>query len=469
MINYNSNFFLAVLTLSIFYPIRPFHQEAENTKPNIVFIMADDLGYGDLGCYGSSLIKTPNLDQLAYNGIRFSDFYAGSTVCAPSRASLMTGQHNGHSTIRGNGEVPLLDTDSIIPQYLHNVGYKNGMVGKWGLGKSGTSSVPENKGWDFFSGHLHHVEGHFQNPDSAWQLLENQTQKIKIPQNKFANEWFKDEAIQFINQNKNNAFFLYVSFTLPHAELIVPQQYLQLYLDKNGKSKFEPEVSQKSALHYGQQQYPKAAYAAMITQMDAYIGEIVAHLKKLQLDKNTIVIFTSDNGTHVEGGRNKKDVAYFKSSGPLRGVKRDLYEGGIRVPFIVNWKNKIIPSSTCKTSAAFWDILPTINEIIGIKRKMSEDGISFLPSLLKKPQQQHEFLYWEFYESGFKQAVRKENWKAIRFFKGKNPEKTVLFNLDDDMGETNDVASQNPEIINQIHIIMNREHISSSNPLFQIK
>ena len=196
-------------------------------QPNIIFILADDLGYGDLGCYGQQLIKTPNIDQMARQGIRFTNFYAGSTVCAPSRASLMTGQHTGHVSIRGNGELPLSSTDSILPQVLKQKGYINGMAGKWGLGLEGSSGVPENKGWDFFAGHLHHVEGHFQKPDSAWQIINKKSTRIKIPDGMYANEWFNQSALTFIETYKQQTFFLYVSYTLPHAELVVPQKYMQ--------------------------------------------------------------------------------------------------------------------------------------------------------------------------------------------------------------------------------------------------
>ena len=461
--NYRIAFIFFLLTLSP--SLLLFGQK---DKPNIVFILTDDLGYGDLGCYGSTKIKTPYIDALAKGGMRFTDFYAGSTVCAPSRASLMTGLHTGHSFIRGNGEVPLRAQDSIIPQWLHTRGYRNGMVGKWGLGQAQTDGVPENKGWDFFSGHLHHVEGHYQHPDSAWQLLNGKTTKIKIPQDKFANEWFKDEAIRFLNDNKKDPFFLYVSFTLPHAELVVPNFFLNQYVEVSGNSKFAPEVAQKAGLHYGPQPYPKAAYAAMITQVDQYVGELVSTLKKLELDNNTIILFTSDNGTHIEGGRTKSDVEYFSSSGPLRGIKRDLYEGGIRVPFIVNWKEKIKPG-TSSIPAAFWDVLPTLAQVAGLHQVPGGDGISLLPTFTGEKQQQHDVLYWEFYEGGFKQAIRNGNWKAIRFYKEATPGRTELYNLDADIGETTDLAQQHPNLVIQLQRLMDQQRTPSPHPLFQIK
>lgn len=443
---------------------------ASGKLPNIIFILADDLGYGDVGCYGQQRIQTPNIDRLARSGVRFTDFYAGSTVCAPSRASLMTGQHTGHLSVRGNGEVPLPAADSILPQVLKQKGYVNGMVGKWGLGLKETSGAPERKGWDFFAGHLHHVEGHYQKPDSAWQMVNDASTKIKLPEGMYVNEWFNQSALQFIRQNQNHPFFLYVSYTLPHAELNVPGQYLQHYLNADGSSKFAPEVAQPSGQHYGPQPFPKAAYAAMVTQMDDYIGNIMDLLVKLKLEENTLVIFASDNGTHIEGGRKLKDVTdFFKSSGPLKGTKRDLYEGGIRIPFIASWKGQVPANTTSSFTGAFWDVLPTFAQLTGT-RAPAGDGASFLPVLLgEKERGKPKPLYWEFYEGGFKQAVRKNNWKAIRFYEGKVPVRTELYDLSTDIGEQKDLAAQRPEIVRELEKIMEQERVPSANPLFQIK
>lgn len=456
-----------LIVLSLFFAIDCV--SAQSKKPNIIFILADDLGYGDLGCYGSNKINTPHIDALAKNGMKFSQFYAGSTVCAPSRASLMTGKHSGHASIRGNGEVPLAASDSILPQYLHSAGYANGLVGKWGLGQVNTTGVPEKKGWDFFSGLLHHVEGHFQKPDSAWQLINGLTTKVKIPTNQYSNEWFTNQAKQFITQQKNNPFFLYLAYTLPHAELVVPNRSLNQYLDKEGVSKFSPEKSHPNGQHYGAQQYPKAAYAAMVSQMDEYIGQLIAYLKEQDLYDNTIIIFTSDNGTHKEGGRTNQDIQYFNSSGGLRGAKRDLYEGGIRVPFVISWKNGIKAGVTSHYVGALWDIVPTFTELVGIKMPIKTDGISLLNTIKGKKQLARDCLYWEFYEGGFKQAVLKDNWKAIRYYKGSSPVKTELYNLKTDIGETNDVAIQNESLVKMLEAIMDKERIASVNPLFQIK
>ncbi|MGV3656634.1 MAG: sulfatase-like hydrolase/transferase, partial [Chitinophagaceae bacterium] len=398
------------------------------------------------------------------------DFYAGSTVCAPSRAALMTGQHTGRTYIRGNGELPLRTQDTILPQRLKQAGYVNGMVGKWGLGLQGTEGAPEKKGWDFFTGHLHHVEGHYQQGDSIWKIVNGLSTKVAVPKGTYLNEWFTDDALKFIEHNKNQPFFLYVSYTLPHAELVVPQQYVKMYQNENGSSIFENEVPHPSGRHYGAQPQPKAAYAAMVSQMDDYIGRILQQLKKNGLEKNTIVIFTSDNGTHAEGGRTKQDAAQpFGSSGPLKGIKRDLYEGGIRVPFIVQWPAAIKPNTTSGFVGAFWDLLPTFTDIAQMPLK-SEDGISFLPAMLRQPQQaQHEYLYWEFYEGGFKQAVRQGSWKAIRFYKGTQPVRTELYNLERDIAEEKDLAMQYPSKIKELEALMDKARTPSESPQFQIR
>lgn len=458
------------LTVFLFCCLTILAQNKKESLPNIVFILADDLGYGDIGAYGQQKIKTPNLDQLAREGMRFTDFYAGSTVCAPSRASLMTGQHTGRTYIRGNGELPLRQQDSILPQYLKQKGYVNGMVGKWGLGLQNTTGVPEKKGWDYFVGHLHHVEGHYQRSDSIWKLIRGESKKLPVPKETYLNELFTTAAMDFIQQHKSQPFFLYVSYTLPHAELVVPEKYLQQYQDKNGNSLFAPEKAQPAGLHYGAQPHPKAAYAAMITGMDDYIGTLLQQLKKLGLEKNTIVVFASDNGTHVEGGRRMRDAAeFFNSSGPLRGIKRDLYEGGIRIPFLVKWPGRVPAASTSRFVGAFWDVLPTFAAISNTS-VTSTNGLSFLPTLKGKVQkEQHHFLYWEFYENGFKQAVRKGEWKAIRFYKDANPVRTELYNLAKDIGEKNDLSKIHPDKVLEMEALMNKAHTLSESKLFQIK
>ena len=482
---------ISVLLLFQIVPVLLWAQSNSRTTPNIIFILADDLGYGDLGVYGQKHIRTPNIDRLARKGMRFTDFYAGSTVCAPSRAALMTGQHTGHVYVRGNGEVPLRENDTTLAQRLKAAGYVNGMVGKWGLGLQGTTGTPERKGWDYFSGHLHHIEGHYQRPDSAWQIINGQSVRVPLPAGKYANEWFKDEALRFIQlqgmtplkrlqQSSNSSvfsnsptasntakpFFLYVSFTLPHAELKTNPKYLRKYI-RRGQSIFGDEKAHPPGQHYGPQPYPKAAYAAMVTEMDDYVGEIMKQLRKAGLEENTIVIFASDNGTHVEGGRTKEDaMETFRSSGKLRGVKRDLYEGGIRIPFIVSWKNRIMAGSVNPYNGAFWDMPATFAELAGLSAP-GGDGISFLPALLGNAQPSHEFLYWEFGEGGFKQALRQGNWKAIRYYSNGQPDRTELFDLSTDIGEQNDLADSEPAKVKEMERLMDRARRTSEHPLWR--
>lgn len=449
--------------------------QKKDRLPNIIYILADDLGYGDLGCYGQQKIKTPHIDQLAKAGKLFTSFYAGSTVCAPSRAALMTGKHTGHVSIRGNGEFPLPMEEKTIPEVLKERGYVNGMMGKWGLGLAGTSGSPETRGWDYFSGHAHHVEGHYQHPDSAWQIQDKQLLKIKIPDNLYVNEWFTNQAIEFINKEKEHPFFLYLSFTLPHAELVVPDQYMKQYLNEKGESVFAPEKAHLPGQHYGPQPNPKAAYAAMVTQMDDYVGRIVKLVNELSLDNETILIFTSDNGTHVEGGRKMEDATdFFQSSGPFKGIKRDMYEGGIRVPFIIRWDKKIKAGSRTDLPAANWDMMASFSEIADVSIPVN-DGISLVPvwknQLTKTEISKYSDrpFYWEFYEQGYKQAVRKGDWKAIRYYKGNLPIRTELYNLSADQGEKNDLSASRQLIVKELEQIMDQQRKPADNPAFQIK
>jgi len=488
--------------------------QAQRKPPNVVYILADDLGYGDVGCYGQKWIQTPNIDRLASEGMKFTNFYAGSTVCAPSRAALMTGKHTGRVSVRGNGEVPLAKEEQIIPEMLASFGYANGMMGKWGLGLAQNEGNPLVRGWNVFAGHLHHVEGHYQQPDSAWQSKGGSLVPVKIPDGVFANEWFTNEAIRFIDDHQQKPFFLYLSFTLPHAELVVPSSFIAPYRSGVYADHFSPEKPWAPGQHYGSQPTPRAAYAAMVSQMDAYIGMVLQQLKKLKLEDNTIVIFTSDNGTHVEGGRTAKDVVdIFQSSGPFRGWKRDLYEGGIRVPFLVKWPGKIQASSESSVPAAAWDIFPTLEEaarsgvstkgkeISGAQKnkssdqkeselKRSKDGSKDAKNINQQAPLDgrsllsiwqgtanvrdiawwnERVLYWEFYERGFKQALRKGDWKAIRFFQGNKPFRTELYHLKTDPAEQQDLFSVNPSLAASLVALMEQQRISSTNPLFQIK
>jgi arylsulfatase A len=428
-------------------------KEPKIPKPNIIFILADDLGYGDLGCYGQEKIQTPNLDKLASQGIKFTQHYAGSTVCAPSRCCLMTGYHTGHTVVRGNrptepeGQYPMPDSTVTVAELLKDAGYITGAMGKWGLGGPGSTGDPVNQGFDFFFGYNCQSKAHFYYPEYLWKNEE----KILLSENKdgkkttYSHDLIADEALRFIRNNQDKPFFLYIPFTIPHAELAVPENSLNQY-----KGHFEETPFPGG--HYGAQEYPKAAYAGMVSRMDNDIGKILNLLDELKLSENTLVIFSSDNGPHHEGGN---DPDFFNSNGLLRGIKRDLYEGGIRVPFIARWTGKTKPGTETGHISAFWDFLPTACDISGIKPPEDIDGISYLPALLGKNQEKHEFLYWEFHEQKGKQAVLNGNWKAIRLKIKENPKSPIeLYNLSSDIGEENNIADKNPEIVKMMEKIM---------------
>jgi arylsulfatase A-like enzyme len=415
-------------------------------KPNIIFILADDLGYGDLGCYGQTKIKTPNIDQLAKEGIRFTDFYAGSTVCAPSRCALMTGLHTGHNRIRGNkAGVALAPEDVTVAEVLKQAGYHTALVGKWGLGDEGSTGVPGQKGFDEFVGYLNQTHAHDYYTDHLWrydsklgfdgreELPENRAGKKEL----YIPDLFTMAATNVVRINKpdqfNNyrPFFLYLSYITPHAN------------DEEGQ-RTGNGMQVPSDAPYGDESWPQVEKnkAAMITRMDRDIGKLMDLLQKFKLDDNTIVFFSSDNGPHKEGG---VDPKFFESSGKLRGIKRDLYEGGIRVPMIARWPGKIQPAQVSDQAWTFWDFLPTAAEIAGVKAPEKIDGISMLPTLLGQRQtNQHAFLYWEFHERGFQQAARMGDWKAVR---PQADEKLELYNLKADIGEKENVAQKNPEIV----------------------
>jgi len=409
-------------------------------KPNIIFILADDLGYGDLGCYGQTKIKTPNIDRLAAEGMRFAQCYAGSTVCAPSRAALMTGLHTGHGRIRGNGDIPLQPEDRTVADFLKRAGYTNGVVGKWGLGLAGSPGTPNRKGFDEWFGYLGHNEAHDYYPAQLyrWPNPENSTSftfPIQANANgqkgQYSHDFFTKVATNFVRINKWNPFFLYLAYTIPHAQNELRNQGMPVPSDDPYKQEDWPQMEKNKA--------------AMITRLDEDIGKLMDQLKRLKIDDNTVVFFSSDNGPHSEGG---VKAEFLHSSGPLRGIKRDMYEGGIRVPMIVRWPGKIKKGTVNDQVWAFWDFLPTATEIAGVEPPKEIDGISMLPTLLGLTQtNQHDFLYWEFHEEGSKQAVRMGDWKAIRLEPGKPLE---LYNLKTDLGETENVADKNPEVIAKI-------------------
>lgn len=443
----------------------------EGRLPNIVYILADDLGYGDLSCYGQQRFSTPNIDRLASEGIMFRQHYSGSTVSAPSRSSLMTGLHTGHTPVRGNrewkpeGQWPLPSGSFTLAEMLKTKGYVTGAFGKWGLGFINTEGDPNAQGFDQFYGYNCQRLAHNYYPEYLW----NNHEKVFLHENDsgrtgaYSADLIHKAALDFIEKNKENHFFLYYPTTIPHAELFAKEEYMQKF-----RGKFEPEKSFKGVDGgpdfrlgpYGSQPEAHAAFAAMMTQLDDYVGEILKKINDLGLSENTIVIFTSDNGPHLEAGA---DPDFFNSNGPLRGYKRDLYEGGIRVPMIVKWSGKIKPGSVTDHLSAFWDVMPTFAEITGADLPENIDGISFLPTLLgKKNQKQHDYLYWEFHEQGGKMAVRTGNWKGVKLNINKNPDaKTALFNLTTDPEETTDVSSSNPDVVNKINDIMKQAHTVS--------
>jgi arylsulfatase A-like enzyme len=418
---------------------------AEPRKPNILFILADDLGYGDLGCYGQKQIQTPNIDRLAVEGMRFTQCYAGSTVCAPSRCALMTGLHTGHSTVRGNALVPLGPDDVTVAELLQQANYATALIGKWGLGEPGSTGIPNRKGFDYFFGYLNQVHAHNYYPDFLWKNQEKVNLDGNVVKNnvatkraQYSHDLFTKEALEFLDNRKqltpDKPFFLYLAYTIPHAN------------NERGRAEGNGMEVPGDA-PYSDKPWPQAQknHAAMITRLDADVGKLLERLKVLGLDEQTIIFFTSDNGPHKEGGANPK---FFQSSGPLRGHKRDLTEGGIRVPMIVRWPGKIKAGAVSDQVLAFWDFLPTAAELAQTRVPPRLDGISMVPALLGKGEQKkHEFLYWEFHEGGSQQAVRMGNWKALRTKLGAPLE---LYDLTTDIGETSNVAGQHPDLVAKI-------------------
>lgn len=415
-------------------------------KPCVIFIMADDLGYGDLGCYGQTKIKTPNLDTLAAEGVRFTSFYAGSTVCAPSRCALMTGMHTGHATIRGNALVPLRPQDRTVAEVLKDAGYLTALIGKWGLGEPDTTGLPQRQGFDHFLGYLNQNHAHDYYTDHLWRHdpLTGYEGQNRFPENSggakrlYTHDMFTTAALNFIRSykpdrlNQQRPFFLFLSYTIPHANNEETR--------RSGNGMQVPSNEPYSNEPWPQQEKNKAA---MITRMDRDIGFIMEALRGFGIDGNTIIMFTSDNGPHKEGGNDPK---FFQSSGPFRGIKRDLYEGGIRVPMIVRWPDGLKPGRVSDQVWAMWDVLPTIAEAARVRPPDGIDGISMLPAITGRPQtNQHEYLYWEFHEKGSHQAARKGDWKAV-VPAGKPLE---LYNLAKDPGETNDLASGSADLVRE--------------------
>lgn len=441
--------------------IAPGHSQKKDTKssPNIIYIMADDLGYGDLGCYGQKKLRTPNLDKMAQQGIQFTQFYAGSTVCAPSRCALMTGKHMGNAYIRGNKELPLRENDMTLAKLMKQAGYVTGMYGKWGLGLEDNTGSPEKQGWDYFLGYLHHRAAHRYNIDHLWEVRKGSLHKFPIDTLTNTYPVIFRAALDFINEHKNEPFFLYLPVTIPHAEMRAPtEESMKPFLKEDGSSVFEEKPFHRTPNGtYRTQEKPNAAFAAMMLQLDQDVGKLLEVLKALKLDQNTYVFFTSDNGPHQEGGR---EVEFFDSNGQLKGYKRDLYEGGIRVPMIAWAPGKIKAGVTSHEPLANWDILPTLARLTGQKPPKNIDGLPFNDLLAdRKLQQPHPYLYWEFFERGFDQALRAGVWKIVK--RSKNNSRAELYNLEDDPGEQTDLAARYPEKVKTLEQLMTKARTDS--------
>ena len=425
------------LFLYLLNPIADF-LDKEDGQPNIVFIMADDLGFGHLGSYGQKKIKTPNLDILASQGLRFTQFYSGSTVCGPARSTLMTGYHTGNTSVRGNtGGIPLLDEDVTIAEMLKSKGYKTGMFGKWGLGDFETSGTPDKQGFDEYFGYLHQVHAHFYYSEYLWDNGE----KMFLDGNKdgnrnqYTHDLITEKALEFIDDNSKDPFFLYVGYTIPHTELLVPEDSMNEYLGNWDEP--NPYVGH----HYASQPYPRSAFAGMISRMDRDVGRIMDILDELNLTNETIIFFTSDNGGQ---GFDGPDLEFFDGNGGLRGGKQDMYEGGIRVPLIAKWPGVIEESSESDHIWAFWDIMPTIGDIAGAVWPDGIDGLSMYPALLGMAAPKHEYLYWEYGGEGhLKQAVRMDDWKYVKHRDGTSE----LYNLKNDFSESDNLLESHPEIV----------------------
>ncbi len=497
-----------ILSFVIFYSISCESPNKNIDSPNIIYILADDLGYGELGVYGQKIIETPNIDALAKKGLLFTDHYTGSPVCAPARSVLMTGQHSGHTHIRNNGEWsergdvwsfeamfndptlegqrPLPDSTITVAKVFKDNGYKTGMVGKWGLGAPHTNSIPNLMGFDFFYGYNCQRQAHTFYPTHLWKNTEkdilnnyivtkqegldsgadinSEESYKKYNQADYSARLMHDEALKFIDNNKDSKFFLYYASPLPHLPLQAPKDWVDYYREIIGSE--EPYVGWT----YYPNQYPKATYAAMISYLDQQVGEIVDKLKEIGKYDNTLIIFTSDNGpTHVK----QVDIDYFNSAGVLNGdrnrVKGRVYEGGIRVPMIAHWPNKIKRERVTDHISAFQDFYATVVDILKLEKPNYIDGLSFLPLLNNKNQKKHEYLYWEFSTQSGQQAVRYGKWKGVKTNLQRGPQPLQLFNLEEDLKESINVSNENPDIVEKIESIILNARTTPTLENFKIK
>jgi arylsulfatase A-like enzyme len=479
------------------------------TTPNIIYILADDLGYGELGCYGQEKIETPNIDALAENGLRFTQFYSGSPVCAPSRCMLLTGLHSGHAYIRSNDELadrgprdylsvfkdPSLEGQRSMPantvtigRLLQDAGYKTGMVGKWGLGVPFSESTPNKQGFDYYYGYICQRQAHTHYPlhlyenenrvflsndtvaphtkldEGADPYLEESYEKFTLAD--YANDRMFDALTGFVNENSKNPFFLYWATPIPHVAIQAPKRWVDYYVKKFGDE--EPYPGDNG---YFPHRWPHAGFAAMISYLDEQVGLLVQQLKDLGIYENTLIMFTSDNGPTYNGGT---DSPWFDSAGPFKSeygrAKGFVREGGIRVPMIAHWPGKVKPGTETDHISAAYDVMATVCEVVEIQPVENTDGISFLPTLLgKKGQTEHEFLYWEFPSYQGQQAVRLGKWKGIRENIFRDSLRVKLYDLEEDIQELNDVSAQNPEVVKKIELIMKQEHTPAEVERFRIK
>jgi arylsulfatase A len=430
----------------------------EERPPNIIYILLDDAGYGDVSCYGQKHFSTPNIDRLASEGMRFTQHYAGSTVCAPTRCCLMTGVHTGHSYVRGNrevqpeGQAPLPAEILTIPRLLRQAGYVSGAFGKWGLGAPNSESDPA-KHFDLFFGYNCQRQAHTYYPKHLWKNFE----RIAMDGTTHSADVIAEEAMGFIRANFDQPFFLYLPFTIPHAAMHATEEYIKPFRQKFPQ--FENTIGRYAGTEVNN---PIAAFAGMMTQVDDHVGQLMSLLKELELDNRTLVMFSSDNGPHQEGGHNPN---FFNSNGPLRGFKRDLYEGGIRVPLLARWPGKISPGVESDLISAHWDMLPTFCELAGVPVQEAKiDGISMVNELLgnRERQTKHAYLYWEFYERTGKRAARFGDWKAVQLNVHDNLNSPIeLYHLPSDIGEQNDVAKSHPQLVSQAKAIFAEAHSPS--------
>lgn len=440
-------------------------------RPNIIFIFADDLGYGDIGIYGQQKAETPNIDRLAKEGMRFTQFYAGSTVCAPSRCTLMTGLHTGHTPIRGNktlkpeGQVPLPEATVTFPMLLQRAGYTTAAFGKWSLGFITSPGDPQKKGFDLFYGYNCQTLAHNYFPDHLWYNHE----RIDLPGNlhddsAYSADMIHQQAMKFIKSDHDKPFFAYLPYTLPHADVIAPHDSVYDYYVKKFNEK-PVVIKQGNNQDHHFDPYPHAAFAAMVSRLDGYVGEIVDAIRKKGLAENTLIIFTSDNGPHKENGG---DPAFFNSNGGFNGIKRDLYEGGIRVPFIAYMPGTIRAGAINTMPAVLWDMYPTFLQMAKLPVPSGIDGFSLLPSLKGIKPKEHDYFYWELHEAGGKQAVRMGNWKAVRLNVSQDENSPVeLYDLIKDPQEKNNVASKYPAIVKKMQQLIQHAHVPVKEwPLF---